>query len=301
MSKIININKVQEYNDFVGAKTLHPLVNVIDFSLLPPICYVNTKKLFGLYAIYLRDSKFTELGYGQSVYDYQEGTLVFAAPGQVMGSEEDGKYHKVKGYLLLFHPDLLQNTPLEHIMKNYSYFSYNVKEALHLSSIEREIVVNCFSKIYNEIENADSCSKDLIVDYIKLFLDYCTRFYKRQFSSRKEENGDVLMRLESFLNNYFNSNTPFEKGIPTVQMCADNLCLSANYLSDLIKQETGLSALKHIHRKTLEMAKEMLWNTDNTINEIATGLGFLYPQHFSRWFKKMEGCTPNEYRMKLKN
>ena len=300
MNKIINIDKVQEYNDFLGVETIHPLINVIDFSMLPPIRFVDTQKLFGLYAIYLRDSKFSQLRYGRSIYDYQEGTLVFAAPGQIIGSEADGEYHQVKGYILLFHPDLLQNTQLEHIMKNYSFFSYSVNEALHLSYNEREIVLDCFCKIQGELEHADNRSKDLIIDYIKLFLDYCARFYDRQFSTRKVENNDILMRLEAFLNNYFNSEMPIEKGLPTVQCCADALCLSANYLSDLIKRETGLSALKHIHRKTLLTAKERLWNTQKPVNEIASELGFQYSQHFSRWFKKMTGYTPNKYRTILK-
>lgn len=299
MNKLVNISQVKQYNDYVGVPTTNPLVNVIDFSCLAPIRFVHTLKLYNLYAIYLRDSKFTHLRYGSNIYNYQEGSLVFAAPGQIMGSEEDGQYHQLKGYLLLFHPDLLQNTSLQDKMKEYSYFSYSLSEALYLSSEEREVIVDCFNKIHQEITNEDYCNKDVIVDYIKLFLDYCSRFYYHQFSTLKDENHDYLMRLDTFLNDYFNSSTPAKKGLPSVAYCAETLCLSANYLSDLIKRETGLSALKHIHNKTLTVAKERLWNTDKQINEIANELGFAYPQHFCRWFKKMSGDTPNQYRKKL--
>lgn len=296
MSTLRMINEVREYNQFIGIDTVHPLVNVIDFSSLPPIPFVNTMKFFGLYAIYLRDSKFSELRYGQSIYDYQEGTLVFVAPGQILGSMADGKYHQVKGYLLLFHPDILQNSSLQNLIHKYSYFSYTANEALQLSTDERAIVIDCFKNIKNELHQSDEYCNSLIVDYIKLLLDHCSRFYERQFNTRMADNKDVLMRLEAFLNQYFNSEIPLHEGLPTVQSCADALCLSANYFSDLVKRETGFSALKHIHRKTAETAKERLCKTSQSIAEIASELGFVYPQHFCRWFKKMTGYTPTAFR-----
>ena len=182
-------------------------------------------------------------------------------------------------------------------MRDYSYFSYYANEALHLSGQERKTVIECMERIKEELQYPiDKHSKSLITDNIKLFLDYCTRCYDRQFITRENTNQDTFARFEALLNEYFNSGKPALYGIPSVPYCAEKLCLSPNYLSDLLKKETGLSALKHIQQKTLEIAKERVYNTKKTISEISCELGFPYPQHFSRWFKKMAGCTPNEYR-----
>ena len=223
--------------------------------------------------------------------------MLFIAPGQVMGSEDDGQLHQPKGWILTFHPELLRGTPLAHIMKDYSYFSYSANEALHLSEQERHIVIECMEKVLAELRNqVDKHSKSLIVDNIKLLLDYCVRFYDRQFITRENANHDLLARFEELLDDYFNSERPATEGMPSVQYCADKLCLSPNYLSDLLKKETGLSALKHIQQKMLDIAKERVFSTQKSISEISYELGFPYPQHFSRWFKKLAGCTPNEYR-----
>ncbi len=297
MNKIVEINQVADYNKYVGADTLHPLVSVIDFSKLPPIRYVDTCKLYGFYAIYLRGAKFSDLKYGESTYDYQEDSLVFVAPGQVMGSEADGQYHKVNGYILAFHPDLLRGTVLENRMKDYSYFSYSVSEALYPSAEEKDIVIKCFQNIYHELLHRDEQSDMLIVDYIRLLLDFCVRFYDRQFTTRKAENNDIFTHFQQVIGDYLCSSLPVDQGLPSVQYCADQLFLSANYLSDLIKKETGISALKHIHRKIFDMACKQLHETDKSVSEIATTLGFQYSQHFSRWFKKKCGCTPGQYRI----
>lgn len=301
MEETVEMNQIRQYDEYVGAVNRHPLVSVIDFSRLPPIRFVRTRKLYGFYAVYLRDAKFSELKYGRGIYEYQEGSLVFVAPGQIMGSEPDGEYHQMKGHVLLFHQDLLRNTALEHLTEDYTFFSYTANEALYLSKPERGTVLDCFKKINDELSSPDELSDSLIVDCIKLLLGYCTRFYNRQFSSRKEENHDVLVRFDAFLSGYLHSDALRQKGMPTVQDCADALSLSPAYLGDLIKKETGISALKHIHRKMLELAKENLWNTSYSINQISDKLGFLYPQHFNRWFKKMEGCTPNQYRNRIQS
>ena len=292
----MEIKSISQYCSMIGAEVLHPLVGVVDFSQLPPIRYTNLRRVSDYYAIYLKGSKHTALGYGRRTYDYEEGTLVFVAPGQVAGSEDDGAYHKVKGHVLMFHPDLLRDTPLAQAMKRYSYFSYDINEALHLSEGEREIFLECIGRIRGELLQPDGHSATLVVDYIKLVLDYCVRFYDRQFHTRTTENHDILARMEKLLDDYFLSTRPVVEGLPTVQYCADKLCLSANYLSDLVRKETGISALKHIHLKTLETAKLRLDNTSESISRIAYGLGYSSPQHFSNWFKKMSGCTPNEYR-----
>jgi len=296
MSKIVEVNGIQQYCDMIGVKTLHPLVGVVDFSKLPPIRYALPRRLFGYYAVYLKGSKHTSLLYGRSKYDYEEGTLVFIAPGQVAGMEENEQLRKVNGYVLMFHPDFLRGTSLEQKIKHYSYFSYDTNEALHLTEQERTVFVECLMRIQDELSNFDEQSKDLIVDYITLALDYCIRFYDRQFHTRSTVNHDILARLEKLLDDYFSSSVPLIKGLPNVQYCADELCLSTNYLSDLVRKETGISALKHIHRKTLDVVKVRLADSSKSVGRVADELGFSSSSHFTNWFKKMEGCTPNEYR-----
>lgn len=296
MKEVAKIDSVQQYNEMMSVETLHPLVSVIDCRHAKPLRFSH--KLYNVYAVVLKDVDCGSLKYGRSMYDYQQGAMLFIAPGQVMGSEDDGTLHQPQGWVLSFHPELLRGTPLARSIKDYSYFSYNANEALHLSEQERKTVIECMEKIQEELQHPiDKHSKNLIVDNIKLFLDYCGRFYDRQFITRENSNHDILTRFEDLLNDYFNSGKPADEGIPSVQYCADKLCLSPNYLGDLMKKETGLSALKHIQQKTLEVAKERVFSTNRSITEISYELGFPYPQHFSRWFKKMAGCTPNEYRM----
>ena len=295
MNEIMKIDTIQQYNDYFGVETLHPLVGVIEGSRGKPLYYC--RKLYKVYAILLKDTTCGQLKYGQSAYDYQRGAILFIAPGQVMGSEDDGLLHQPEGWILAFHPELLRGTPLARMMKEYSYFSYNANEALHLSEQERKTVIECMEKIRTELQYPiDKHSKPLIVDNVKLLLDYCIRFYDRQFITRENANHDILTRFEGFLDDYFASDVPAEKGMPSVQYCADKLCLSANYFGDLLKKETGMSPLKHIQQKMLDAAKERVFDTKKSISEISCELGFPYPQHFSRWFKKMAGCTPNEYR-----
>ena len=296
MSDIMKIDTVQQYNDYFGVETCHPLVSVIEGSKAKPLRY--GRKLYGVYAVLLKDTVCGSLKYGQSIYDYQRGTMLFIAPGQVMGSEDDGQLHQPEGWILTFHPELLRGTPLAGIMKVYSYFSYNANEALHLSEQERRTVIECMEKIRTELQYpVDKHSKSLIADNIKLLLDYCIRFYDRQFITRENANHDILTRFENLLDDYFASGKAATEGMPSVQQCAEALCLSANYFSDLVKKETGMSALKHIRQKALDVAKERVFDTSKSISEISYELGFSYPQHFSRRFKKMAGCTPNEYRM----
>lgn len=298
MSEVKNINSVQQYNDYFGIETMHPLVSVIDGRKAQPLRFC--KKLYEVYAIVLKDSNCGSLTYGRSLYDYQKGAVLFLAPGQVMGSEDDGQLHQPEGWVLAFHPELLRNTPLAKLMKDYTFFSYAANEALHLSEHERQTIVGCMEKIQAELQYPiDKHSKVFLVDNIKLLLDYCGRFYDRQFITREIENHDILIRLEKLLDDYFISDMPAKDGVLSVQYCADKLCLSANYLSDLLKKETGLSALKHIQQKTIEVAKEKISHKSKTISEISYELGFPYPQHFSRWFKKVAGCTPNEYKASL--
>jgi AraC-like DNA-binding protein len=296
MEKIINVETVAQYNALKGQETLHPLVSVIDFSNMPKVQYM--KMHLGLYTIFLKDVKCGDLVYGRKNYDYQEGTLVFIAPGQVIGVENTGEYFQPKGYALVFHPDLLHGTSLGHHIKEYSFFSYEVSEALHLSEKERQIVIDCLHKIDFELrQSIDKHSKTLIVTNIELFLNYCMRFYDRQFITRANVNSDTLARFERLLDDYFLSDNPQTMGLPSVRYCADQLHLSANYLGDLIKKETGKTAQEHIQLKLMDIAKEKVFDKSKSVSEIAYELGFKYPQHFTRMFKKSVGQSPNEYRL----
>lgn len=295
MEKVINFNTISEYNAFNNHETLHPLVSVIDFSKARK--RTGTKMNFGLYCIFLKDVKCGDLKYGRAQYDYQEGTLVFISPGQVIDVENKTDYYQPMGYGLVFHPDLIRGTSLGKNISEYNFFSYNTSEALHLSEKERQLVLDCFAKVQHELQQSvDKHSKKLIASNIELFLNYCERFYDRQFITRDNVNRGILEKFEELLNGYFISDKPKTIGLPSVAYCADELHLSANYFGDLIKKETGKSAQEYIQNKIIDTAKSKVFEADKTINEIAYELGFKYPQHFTRLFKQRIGYTPNEYR-----
>jgi len=295
MEKIVKIDSIAQYNNMRGVETLHPLVTVLDLSKAKPMPAQIFN--FGLYAVYLKEIKCGDLKYGRNLYDYQEGTLVFVAPGQIMGVQPNVKTFEPKGWALLFHPELIKGTSLGKHIQDYSFFSYNVNEALHLSDKERQIVLDCFGKIEYELQQSiDKHSKKLIASNIELFLNYCDRFYDRQFITRDNANKGILEKFEDLLNNYFSSDKPQHIGLPTVAYCADELHLSPNYFGDLIKKDTGKSAQEYIQSKVIDVAKERIFDIDKSISEIAYNLGFKYPQHFTRLFKQKAGVTPNEYR-----
>ena len=287
MEKIIKLNTIKEYNDFLGIETPHPLVSVIDASKIKSLRHVC--KNIGFYVIYLKDIKCADvIKYGRKFYDFQEETLVFAAPGQIIGNDDTGES---------FQPELLHGTPLGRHMQDYTFFSYAVNEALHLSKQERQTVIDCMMKIGEEIKGAtDKHSKLIIASAIELLLNYCIRFYDRQFITRKKENKDALSSFEALLNDYFTSDKPSKFGTPTVAYCADQLHLSANYFGDLIKKETGSSAQEYILTKTMDAAKELLADPNKSVSDVAYALGYQYPQYFSKAFKRIIGCSPNEYR-----
>ena len=245
----------------------------------------------------LKDVKCGDLHYGKHTYDYQEGTLVFLAPGQIAGLDDIGELYYPKGYALVFHPDLIRDTSLGQQIQGYTFFSYSVSEALHISERERQVVLDCLAKIDSELrQSIDKHSKKLIVSNIELFLNYCTRFYDRQFITRDNVHRGILERFEQLLNEYFSSDKPQLIGLPSVAWCAAELHLSANYFGDLIKKETGRSPQEYIQEKVIDVAKEKIFDSTRSISEIAYALGFKYPQHFSRLFKQRVGYTPNEYR-----
>jgi AraC-like DNA-binding protein len=296
MDKILQIDTVSQHDAFYHQENLHPLVSIIDFTGTAPREYAFRMN-FGFYAVYLKDVKCGDIKYGRNYYDYQDRTLVFVAPGQVINVEIKKDY-KPQGFALLFHPDLIRGTSLGKSIDDYSFFSYGVREALHLSEKERKIVLDCFSKIKYELEHAtDKHSKTLIAANIELFLNYCVRFYDRQFITRHDVNKGTIEQFERLLNDYFQSDKPQAIGLPAVNYFADQLNLSPNYFGDVVKKETGKSAHEYIQLKIMETAKEKILDTNRFINEIAYELGFKYPQHFTRAFKKNTGYTPNEYRM----
>lgn len=298
MEEILKFETVGQYNIFNNHETLHPLVSVIDFSKAKP--RKLRRSYFGFYAVLLKDVNCGDLRYGKNLYDYQEGTLVFIAPGQMAGIESSEEVYQPKGYGVVFHPDLIRGTALGRHIDDYTFFNYNVSEALHVSERERTIILDCFTKIQYELEHSvDKHSKTLIATNIELLLNYCVRFYDRQFIIRDNANKGILERFETLLGDYFRSDKPETVGLPSVSYCAGELHLSANYFGDLIKKETGKSAQEYIQLKLIDVAKERIYDKKKSVSEIAYGLGFKYPQHFSRLFKQHVGMTPLEYRSSM--
>jgi AraC family transcriptional activator of pobA len=291
------LESVTQFNSERGQQTLHPLITVLDQSKSQPIRV--TKFISELYVIFLKNEKCADLRYGRSHYDYQEDSLIFLSPGQVAGfDEENGTTIQPNGWALAFHPDMIRGTPLGTMIKDYHYFSYDVKESLHVSAREKELLLECFGKIAYELQHPiDKHSRKLIVSTIELFLNYCERFYDRQFITREHINKDILTRFEELLDNYFKSDKPGQIGLPSVAYCADELNLSTKYFGDLIKKETGQSAQDYLQGKVIDVAKERMFDHKKTISEIAYDMGFRYPQHFSRLFKQRVGQSPHDYRI----
>lgn len=300
MPKQARFHSVGEYNAFVEKETLHPLVSVVNLAGVKAKPWDGEKSAkisYGLYGIFLKDSKCGDIHYGCNTYDYQEGTLIFVAPGQVVEVEAVGESYQPKGHVVIFHPDLIHGTPLGRHIHEYSFFEYRSNEALHLSEREKQIFLDSLAKIDYELQRPiDKHSKKLIVANIDLLLSYCTRFYDRQFMTRERVNKGILERFETLLNDFYTSSKPQQEGLPSVAYCAGELHLSANYFGDLIKKETGRSALEYIHEKIITLAKNKIVEDEKTINEISYELGFKYPQHFTRLFKQKVGVSPKEYR-----
>lgn len=295
MEEILKVNSIEQYNDLFGFETKHPLVSVVEFSSPEKIkrYYIN----FGFYALFLKETKGCVINYGKTKYDYDDQTVVSFAPGQTVGFEQIEEVQP-KSVGLLFHPDFLFRTALSQKIKRYTFFSYEANEALHLSREERLVIYDCLMRIRTELQHPiDRFSKDLIVSNIELLLDYCLRFYARQFTLRDELNFNTLTRFEQLLDAYLQSGEVAEKGLPNVKYFADKVCLSANYFGDLVKKETGKTAQEYIQLKLICVAKERLLDYSRTISQVAYSLGFQYPQHFVRFFKREVGCTPHEFRV----
>ena len=298
MGKIIDLVTVNDYCAGLGLSTLNPLVSMVDLSEgVWPVQKEVEGVRYHFYAVFLKQGQNCILKYGRQNYDYQDGTLVFVGPGQVVNISDVDPNFKPSGYALLFHPDLLRNTNLGKSIEKYTFFSYELFEALHLSKKERQIVLDCFDKIHFELsQGIDRHSKTVILSNIELFLNYCARFYDRQFITRDSENLGIIEQFDTSLKDYIKTEKAKKMGIPSVGYFAEEQHLSPNYFGDLVKKETGKSAQEYIQMKIIDLAKEKIFDPEKSISEIAYDLGFKYPQHFTRLFKQKVGVSPSEFR-----
>ncbi len=298
MKPIIQLHNISDITNFVRTKTNHPLVAVVDFSKADEYIEDGTRISADFYSIMFKNYCVNKLRYGRQSYDFQEGSLICIAPKQVLTMDNEiEKRADMMGWGLFFHPDLLRGTSLGEKIHEYTFFNYETSEALHLSDKEKNILFDCIQKIEIELqENIDHHSQNLIVSNIELFLNYCMRYYGRQFLTRKVSNHDTIGKVEQLIKSHFHSQDLKETGLPSVKYLADAVNLSPSYLSDLLKKETGMTTQDHIHYHLIETAKNILNNTDHSVSEIAYSLGFEYPQYFSKLFKQKTGQTPLEYR-----
>ncbi|WP_018618955.1 helix-turn-helix domain-containing protein [Spirosoma luteum] len=293
---MIVYDTIKKFCDRHNNKTQHPLISLVDLNKSAPL--ERTKFTLDFYAIIIKETHCGDLRYGNKYYDYAEGTVVFFGPGQIITSEPEGEIHQPFGKALIFHSDIIKGTSLGKQVHDYSFFSYQSNEALHLSEKERDLVDVCFANIATEVsQNIDRHSKKLIVANLELLLKYCLRFYDRQFITREHANHGIIEQFEQKLNEYLAGDKLKTDGVPTVARFAGELHLSANYFGDLIKKETGKSALEYIQLRLIDLAKERIFDTSKSISEISYEMGFKYSQHFTRFFKQKVGVSPSEYRL----
>ena len=298
-NEIVILDSIEKFNRQCGFETLHPLVAVVDMTEAKND-YRSARLNYGLYALWLKNGVGCSLKYGRRHYDYAEGTVVSFAPGQMVQTEATDTSSTPQSIGLLFHPDLIHGTALSHKMERYTFFSYYEAEALHLSERERRDYMEILGSIQAELNHSiDKYSRELLCDRIGLLLDLCLRFYDRQFITREVVNKDLLADFDRHLNAYFKEGLAAQKGLPTVAYFADKLCLSMGYFGDLIKKETGMTAQRYIQNKIIDLSKRDLLGSDLPVAEIAYSLGFDYPQHFTRLFKKQTGFSPTEYRNQI--
>jgi AraC-like DNA-binding protein len=295
MEEIYKIETIEQYNNMCGFKTMHPLVAYVEFNESNSK-FIPGRHTMGFYSLFLKETKGCVINYGKTKYDFDGQTIVSIAPDQVVGYESvAGVPKKAKG--ILFHPDFLHGTSLERKMKDYTFFSYASNEALHLSEDERKIIADCMAIVRKELQNPiDRHTKGLITTNIELILDYCLRFYERQFVTRQDLNLGAIAKFEKLVDEYIASGKTETEGLPTVKYFADKVFLSPNYFGDMVKAETGKTAQEYIAVRLFSYAKRQLASPELSVKEVAASLGFLYPQHFVRFFKKHSGMTPSEYR-----
>lgn len=287
----IQVKSVHDYNTFVGAEDIHPQVSVICYSDLQPIRHCRT--MWGVYGLFLLEDEEEQLGYGSGRYDYHAGSIVCVAPAQTGGVPDDGTTFRRKGWALLFSPELFQGTAFEKELRRMEFFRYHVNEALALTDRERQDCVALLQMLRTELK--DNRREQVGMKLIELLLTYCSCFFKRQYlPGNGGKHAHIVSRLEHLLDEYYKAGEQYEKGLPTVRLCAGNLCVSPNYLGDLIRKETGDSANHFIARYIVRRAKDMLLS-GKSVMETAYVLGFDFPSHMSRLFSRMEGVTPSAY------
>lgn len=299
MSKFYHIKNISEIHKMFGLENpLHPLITII--KKWPEVDYdfSEVKITSDLFLISMK-GKMSEKSfqYGRNAYDFEEGTLVFLSPNQVASFADPIIELDDTGWTIIFHPDLIRKSELGKNIKQYSFFSYESNEALHLSNKEKDSLQDLLKKIDLELnQNIDKHSQDIIIQNLETILKYSNRYYDRQFYTRTNLNKDYTVKFENYLSSYFESDELIKGGLPTITKCGEALNMSGPYLSDLLKSETGKSAKDHIHSFIIEKAKTKLLNSSISINEIAFSLGYEYPQHFSKIFKSKTGYSPSKYR-----
>ncbi|MFC4262193.1 helix-turn-helix domain-containing protein [Ferruginibacter yonginensis] len=294
----IKINTVSELHRLMEIpKPLHPLISLINMDNVKPSSHQEAVNfILNFYSVSLKRNVKGKLKYGQNYYDFDEGVLGMTAPQQILSVNNDDNY-RVSGWWLVFHKDFILNYPLGKAIKNYGFFSYAVHEALHLSDKEEKMLETIFKNIEQEYQtNIDTYSQDVMVTQIELLLNYCNRFYNRQFLTRKAVNNDLLTRFENLLHEYFNNDKIIQQKLPSVHYFSNQLNISPNYLSDMLKSLTGQTTQEHIHNKLIEKAKEILSTTNLSVGEVAYQLGFEHPQSFSKLFKGKTNMTPLQFR-----
>ncbi|GAL27649.1 transcriptional regulator AraC family [Vibrio variabilis] len=302
MTDIIHIKKIADIHKALGLPApKHPLVSLIQIDdKVTGYDYGDFTYVYDFYQIALKSGITGHIAYGRNHYDYNEGCMVFTKPGQAQQYSRTSGVEEEKGWALLFHPDLIRRSGLASQMDSYSFFSYDTNEALHLSEREQSILCELVAQIEEEYsQNIDKHTQRLIVSNIELILNYCTRYYERQFIVRQNHNLDLMERVDNILRDYFDSERAVEKGLPTVKYLSESMCMSSNYLSDMIKNATGRNAQQYIQDHVIERIKNALLSTNEQVSQIAYGLGFEYPQHLSKLFKAKTGMTPVEYRKSI--
>lgn len=302
MAKILHIRSVNDYARYVGAPVLHELVSVIHYDELTAMRH--SLNSYEVYAMFLNDGELPELTYGTVQYTMPQHTLMCVSPGQIGGRTDTGEIVHASGWALLFDPKLLHDTFLGKQMSRYRFFSYNTSEPLLMTEEERGILVDCLEHLRKELKVSNSQTSsnseasnalNLSASWLSLILEYCLRFYSRQFKMQSTGEKGLLHRLETVLENYYARGLQTEKGLPTVSYCASQLCLSAGYFGDLVREATGNTAIGFIHEFVIRRANELL-RAGNSISSTAYDLGFQTPSHFSRVYKKVTGIPPSEYK-----
>lgn len=295
INKIIKLN-IPQFCDLMGVECQHEDVSAFNLKEAPGKAFDEVCN-FDFFALYLKHINCGPLQYGMTTYDYDAGTIVCIGPNQVVKLQHKREDPVIDCDTIVFSPALLHGSSLAKKMQRYSFFAYSSNEALHLTDDEQLIVKGCMDKIRREAsDETDQHSRDIILMNLELLLEYCLRFYDRQFTTRQEVNRNLLSRFETLLNEYLQKGLQREQGLPTVKYFADKACLSPNYFGDLVKKLTGRTAQEYILNRVVDLGKEMLLGSEDSINDIAYSLGFQYPQHFTRFFKNKTGMTPMEFR-----